>query len=193
MNPILAKLSPTITNMIRLDHTHVVATFHQYEADTPAGTKRAIVDSICVALEIHAQLEEEIFYPAMRAVPEGAAVLDKSVPEHDEMRRLISKLRGMEADAAGFDDTVMELMRGVIHHVADEETVLLPAAEKLLADQISELGARMTKRRFELVLPRTGEIAGNMIRATPVKNALMLVGLLAAGGYAMARSRGDRS
>ena len=193
MNPLLAKLSPTVTNMIRLDHTHVLAAFHQYEADTPPGSKRAIVDSICVALEIHAQLEEEIFYPAMRAVPEGAAILDKSVPEHDEMRKLISKLRGMEADAADFDATVMELMRGVIHHVADEETVLLPAAEKLLANQISELGAKMTKRRFELVLPRTGEIAGNMIRATPIKNALMLAGLVAAGGYAMMRSRDNRS
>ena len=193
MNPLLAKLSPTVTNMIRLDHTHVLATFHQYEADTPPATKRAIVDTICVALEIHAQLEEEIFYPAMRALPSGSTTLDKNQPEHDEMRRLISKLRGMEATDADFDRTVMELMRGVIHHVADEETVLLNDAERLIPEQLSELGAKMTKRRFELVLPRTGEIAGNMIRATPVKNALMLLGLVVAGGYAVKRSRDTRS
>ena len=193
MNPLLAKLSPTVTNMIRLDHTHVRATFHQYEADTPPATKRAIVDTICVALEIHAQLEEEIFYPAMRALPSGSTTLDKNQPEHDEMRRLISKLRGMEATDADFDRTVMELMRGVIHHVADEETVLLNDAERLIPEQLSELGAKMTKRRFELVLPRTGEIAGNMIRATPIKNALMLLGLVAAGGYAVKRSRDSRS
>ena len=193
MNPMLAKLSPTITNMIRLDHTHVFATFHQYEADTPAPTKRALVDTICVALEIHAQLEEEIFYPAMRALPEGSTRVDENISEHDQMKALISKLRGMEATDPDFDATVMTLMRDVIHHVADEETGLLHDAERLMPDQLSELGARMTKRRFELVLPRTGEIAGNMIRATPVKNALMLFGLLAAGGYAVKRSRDNRS
>ena len=193
MNPLLARLSPTVTSMIRLDHTHVLATFHQYEADTPPGTKRALVDTICTALEIHAQLEEEIFYPAMRALPSGSTTIDKNEPEHDEMRRLVAKLRGMEATDADFDRTVMELMRGVIHHVADEETVLLHDAERLIPDQLSELGAKMTKRRFELVLPRTGEIAGNMIRATPVKNALMLLGLVVAGGYAVKRSRDTRS
>ena len=193
MNPLFAKLSPTITNMIRTDHTHVLATFHQYEADTPPGSKRALVDSICVALEIHAQLEEEIFYPVMRTLPSGSTTIDKNEPEHDEMRRLIAKLRGMEATHADFDRTVMELMRGVIHHVAEEETVLLHDAERLIPDRLSELGAQMTKRRFELVLPRSGEIANNMMRATPIKNTLMLLGLVAAGGYAVKRSRDARS
>ena len=193
MNPMLVKLSPTITNMIRADHTHVLATFHQYEADTPPGSKRALVDSICVALEIHAQLEEEIFYPVMRTLPRGSTAIDKNEPEHDEMRRLISRLRGMEATDADFDRTLMELMRGVIHHVAEEETVLLHDAERLIPDRLSELGAQMTKRRFELVLPRSGEIANNMMRATPIKNALMLLGLVAAGGYAVKRSRDSRS
>ena len=98
MNPLLAKLSPTITNMIRLDHTHVMATFHQFEADTPAPVKRALVNTVCLALEIHAQLEEEIFYPAMRALPGEAGDVARSIPEHDEMKRLIATLRGMEAD-----------------------------------------------------------------------------------------------
>jgi hypothetical protein len=48
---------PTVTNMIRVDHTHVLATFHQYEIDTSPGTKRALVNTICAGLEIHAQLE----------------------------------------------------------------------------------------------------------------------------------------
>ena len=107
MNPLLVKLSPTITNMIRTDHTHVLATFHQYEADTPAGSKRALVDSICVALEIHAQLEEEIFYPVMRTLPTGSTTIHKNEPEHDDMRRLIAKLRGLEATDADFDRTLM--------------------------------------------------------------------------------------
>ena len=128
MNPLLKNLSPTATNMIRMDHTHVLATFHQFEADTRPQIKKALVNTVSVALEIHAQLEEEIFYPAVRRVVTDPVVIDKSVPEHDEMRRLIARLREMAPGDADYDRTFMELMRDVMHHVADEETVLLPAA-----------------------------------------------------------------
>jgi hypothetical protein len=62
------KLVPTATNMIRMDHTHVMSTFHQYEIDASPRSRQALVNVICLALEIHAQLEEEIFYPALRAM-----------------------------------------------------------------------------------------------------------------------------
>jgi hypothetical protein len=80
MHKALKTFVPTVTNMIRADHTHVLATFHQYEIDTSPGTKRALVNTICLGLEIHAQLEEEIFYPAMRGVAGDAGVVGKSVP-----------------------------------------------------------------------------------------------------------------
>jgi len=170
---------PTVTNMIRADHTHVLATFHQYEVDTAPGTKRALVNTICLALEIHAQLEEEIFYPAMRELSGDAGVIAKSVPEHDEMRRLVARLRGMEPDDAGYDRAVMELMRDVLHHVADEETILLPDAERALKGRLEELGSAMTRRRFELVAPKSLEIAWNTVRALPASNVLMGAGALA--------------
>src|SRR5688500_8793411 len=59
MNSLLSRLSPSITNMIRMDHAHVLTTFHQYEADSSPRVKKGLVDNVCVALEIHAQLEEE--------------------------------------------------------------------------------------------------------------------------------------
>jgi hemerythrin superfamily protein len=170
---------PTVTNMIRVDHTHVLATFHQYEIDTSPGTKRALVNTICAGLEIHAQLEEEIFYPAMRDVGGDAGVVGKSVPEHDEMRRLIARLRETEPEDPGYDATVMELMRDVLHHVADEETILLPDAERVLGDRLEELGSAMTKRRLELVAPRAVELAWNQARALPASNVLMGAGALA--------------
>lgn len=181
MNPILSALSPTATNMIRLDHTHVLATFHRYKADTAPGTKQALAETICLALEIHAQLEEEIFYPAVRALMPDNEAVRKSVPEHDEMKRLIAKLRQLKSPDLEFDETLLELMRDVIHHVADEETILLPAAERSLGDQLSELGAQMTKRRLELAAPRAGQIAGNMVRGMPGTTAVMLAAMLGTG------------
>lgn len=189
MNTFTSKLSPSITNMIRLDHTHVLASFHQYEIDTPPRTKQALVQTICLALEIHAQLEEEIFYPAMQAVSTDNAVLNKSVPEHDQLRQLITQLRAMQPEDADYDSTFMQLMRDVMHHVADEETVLLPEAERLLADRLHELGAQMTKRRLQLVAPHAGEIAMNTVRTMPASSMLMAAGALLAGSYLVTRSR----
>ena len=188
MNPLMSKLSPTATNMIRMDHTHVLATFHQYETDTSPQTKQALVASACLALEIHAQLEEEIFYPALRAVAGDNAVLEKSPSEHAEMRRLIGELRGMAPSDPAYDRTFMQLMRDVIHHVADEETVLLPEAERLLADKLGELGAEMTKRRLQLAAPRAGEFALNTVRTMPASTMLMTAGAVIAGTYLLRRA-----
>lgn len=164
MSSLLSQLSPSITNLIRLDHTHVLSAFHQYDIGASARRKKGLVDNVCLAIEIHAQLEEEIFYPALRVVSDSEA-LRKSTPEHDEMRGLISRLRNMPVGDAIYDETFFSLMRHVMHHVADEETQLLPAAERLLADQLSDLGAQMTKRRLELAAPRTPELASSLARS----------------------------
>lgn len=181
-------LSPTITNMIRMDHTAVLETFHQYEIDTNPQTKKALVNTACLALEIHAQLEEEIFYPAMRVVATDSSVVDKSVPEHNEMRRLIALLRSMDASNPSFDETFMDLMRIVMHHVADEETILLPQAERMLAHRLSELGAEMTKRRLQLTAPHAGELAVNTMRGFPASSMLMAAGAVIAGTYLAKRA-----
>lgn len=192
MNPALNKLSPTITNMIRMDHTHVLLTFHQYEIGISPKKKQALVTNACLALEIHAQLEEEIFYPAMRLLTGETAALEKSVPEHDEMRRLIDKLRGMKPTDSTYDQTFMELMRDVLHHVADEETVILPEAERRLGRQLDELGARMTKRRLQLMAPHAGELASSTLRSFPTSAMMVAAGALMAGTFLVKQSTSRR-
>jgi len=190
MTNIVSRLFPTATNMIRLDHTHVLSTFHQYKAGAPPRVKKGLVNTICTALEIHAQLEEEIFYPEMRKVCEDDERITKALEEHSEMRRLIGLLRAMEPEARDYDETLSALMRDVMHHVADEETILLPTAEKLLPDRLGELGAQMTKRRLQLAGPRTGEIALDMGRAASGNTAAIAMVGLAAAGLLLARRSG---
>ena len=189
MTRFLSQLLPSATNMIRLDHTHVLSTFHQYKAGAPARVKKGLVNTLCTALEVHAQLEEEIFYPAVREVTQNELIA-RSVEEHEEMRRLISLLRRMEPEARDYDDTVTQLMRDVMHHVADEETLVIPEAERLLADDLRQLGLRMTKRRLQLVGPRSGEIALNMGRAASGNTAAIAMVGLAAVGLLVARRSG---
>ena len=181
MNAPFFGLSQTVTNMIRVDHTHVLSTFHQYKAVAAPRVKKGLVLTICTALEIHAQLEEEIFYPAMREVDEGEKLLGDSEAEHQEMERLIVLLRQMEPEARDYDKTFYSLMGNVLHHVADEETVVLPAAERVLGERLGELGAHMAKRRVQLVAPRSGEIALNMGRAVSGNKAALSMAALAAG------------
>lgn len=177
------KLSPSITNMIRMDHTSVLETFHQYEMNSAPQTKKALVGTICIALEIHAQLEEEIFYPAMSHLAADTPIVGKSVPEHNEMRRLIAQLRAMEATDPTYDQTFLQLMKDVMHHVADEETTLLPDAERLIPDRLGELGMQMTKRRLQLMAPRAGEMAMNTARTFPTSSMLVAAGAVLAGTY----------
>jgi hemerythrin superfamily protein len=193
----VTRLTPSITTMIRMDHTHVFALFHRYKADTPDGRKRALLTNACLALEVHAQLEEEIFYPALRRVIGDDEILAKSGPEHGEMRELIRQLRDQLAAAdrvaVTVDDTFLTLMRAVIHHVADEETQLLPRAERLLKDELGDLGMKMTRRRVELLKPHMGEIAVSTARSFPAAAAagavVAALGAAALGATLLSRRR----
>lgn len=198
MNSTLDRITPGITAMIRVDHSHVLALLRRYKPDVSAARRRAIAKNACLALEIHAQLEEEIFYPALRPFMSDDPVMLKSGPEHDEMRRLIGELKARMSDGAAddpsFDELFLELMRVVMHHVADEETRLLPAAERLIADRLVPLGAEMTRRRMELMKPHAAEIATTTARSFPAGAVLLAAGALAVGAALMPRARkaGDR-
>ena len=198
MNAATDRIAPSITTMIRMDHSYVMSLFHRYKADTPPGRKRALVTNAGLAIQVHAQLEEEIFYPALRTVIAGHEVLEKSEPEHEQMRSLIADLRQLTSDNRSLgdacDDKFMELMRLVMHHVADEETRLLPVAERQLKDQLGTLGMQMTRRRIELMKPHAAEFTASTVRSFPVGAAtgaaLVTAGAVAIG--AMLFSRGKR-
>lgn len=177
----LSKLSPSITDMIRFDHSHVMVTFHQYTGTTRPSVKKALAETICDAVEIHATLEEEIFYPVMRGLAGGEPVIQKSPAEHEEIKRLIANLRATDASDFRHDGLMHELMRNIMHHVADEETVLLPEAERMLSkDRLDELGAQMTRRRLELLSPKAGKVARNTLVGFSGSTTAIVVGLASA-------------
>jgi hemerythrin superfamily protein len=181
MSAVLDRLTPDITRMIRLDHTHVLAAFRRFRSRMPATRKRALVENACLGIEVHAQLEEEIFYPALRRIAAAGEILERSAPEHDEMRQLIRSLRGMEPFDVAYDETFKKLIRVVLHHVADEETVLLPLAEELMPEELGHLGRLMTQRRIELLKPRAAEAAATTLRTFPIGAAAAAAGVLAFG------------
>ena len=193
MSSALDSLTPDITSMIRLDHSHVLAACRRFRSRLSETRKRALVENACLGLEVHAQLEEEIFYPAMREIGAAGELLDKSVPEHEQMRGLIQGLRGMDPFDAAYDETFRKLIRLVLHHVADEETVLLPLAEELLPDELAHLGRLMMRRRIELLRPRAAQAAATTIRTFPLGAAAAAAGVLAAGWLVVRSLTGSRA
>lgn len=174
------------TGQIRTDHMHVLTLSHRYKHDSNPRTKEGIVRNVCAALEIHAQLEEEIFYPALKAAGiDPAAAVDT---EHSEIHQLINQLKAMSPSDANYDQTFMELIRQVMHHVADEETLLLTEAERRMGDRLGEVGRAMTRRRMELVKPRAGELASSFAQASLNKPMLLTGGAMLAGAFLVGRA-----
>jgi hypothetical protein len=185
VNALMRKIGPGATDMIRADHTRVLGAFHRYKTDSSPAKKQAIATMVCAMLLVHARMEDDIFYPAMRAA--GSTLLEELEPEHEEMRSLIATLKGMQPTEAQFDLTFMELMRAVIHHVADEETMLLTHAESVLGPRLGELGVQMARRRAELVAEHAAALAGPKARAMPGGALALAAGALLAGLWLVRR------
>lgn len=116
---------------------------------TPDG-RAALARKICSELTVHAQIEEELFYPALREVIDVPELLDEAQDEHQRVKELVAQIEGLsEADAA-MDDLVSQLARAVENHVKEERDLLFPKARAAGELDLDELGARMKERQQEL-------------------------------------------
>jgi hypothetical protein len=134
--------------IIKEDHRAVKELFDQFEAAETAAEKRKIIDQAVGELKIHATIEEEIFYPAVRAEV-GGKIMNEADTEHHVARILIAEL-----DEAGNGDDHREarftvLAESVRHHIKEEEGQMLPSARRADLD-FDELGSRMLERKQEL-------------------------------------------
>jgi hemerythrin-like domain-containing protein len=153
------------TEMLREDHERVRSLFKEYEAagEEAYETKKRIVQQIAMELDVHAKLEEEIFYQAFRAAQEEQPkkVVRESFEEHKIVKTLLGELAGMRPQDAQYDAKVTVLMEGVEHHADEEERELFPAAEDIFGDEgLERLGAEMEDRKEELMRELEGAAPG---------------------------------
>jgi hemerythrin superfamily protein len=118
---------PDITTIIENDHREVERLFDSYRTG-PTAERQDIVNRIRVTLAQHAAAEEILVYPTVRRTAEdGDGLADHSIDEHQEIKRLLSELDDLSADDPAQSATIAELERTVGEHVAEEESVVLPA------------------------------------------------------------------
>ena len=136
--------------LLKADHEAVSHLFAEYEKTRSAANKKALVAEICTALGVHAQIEEEIFYPAVKAALKDKLLVPEATVEHAGVKDLIAQLEGVEPDGEMYDAKVKVLSEYVKHHVKEEQGEMFPKAKASSLDMV-ELGARMAARKDELL------------------------------------------
>lgn len=141
------------TTLLRADHKLVSMLFDEYEATQSTAKKKRLVAEICTELSVHAQVEEEIFYPAFKQAVKDKTLVPEATVEHASLKALIAQIEGVEPDGEMFDAKVKVLSEFVKHHVKEEQDEMFPKAKDSDMD-LQELGAQIASRKAELVAER---------------------------------------
>jgi hemerythrin superfamily protein len=138
--------------LLKTDHRKVKNLFARYESAGNFPTKQLIAEQVFTELELHAQLEEHVFYPAYEAMTgkHGTQLVADSRLAHEHVRELMIELQGIDLDEAEFEVKFHELMGIVREHVAEEENAMFPEAEQMLADQLEDLMDHMVALKQQL-------------------------------------------
>ena len=141
------------TALLRADHQLVSKLFAEYEATQAVSKKRQIVDKICTELSVHAQVEEEIFYPAFKVALKDKELVPEANVEHATLKDLIAQVEGVEPKGEMFDAKIKVLSEYVKHHVKEEQNEMFVKAKASKLDLI-ELGAQISSRKQEILAER---------------------------------------
>ena len=137
------------------DHKEVKNAFKDFEAlgDRAFVAKKKLADDICLALIIHATVEEEIFYPAVRKQIKGSGdMLDEANVEHASAKELMTQILAMSSEDDLFDAKVKVLAEQNDHHVCEEEEGMFVKARTSEMDLMA-LGKEISALKEALAKP----------------------------------------
>ena len=141
-------------DLLDADHIAVKKLFSAYrklcDSDAPADDRRELAAQICRDLTVHAQIEEEIFYPEVREAIDGEALLDEAEVEHATAKDLISQISEMSPDDDLYDARVTVLGEYIDHHVKEEREEIFVKARKSRLDLVA-MADELSQRKIELL------------------------------------------
>ncbi|HEX8144896.1 MAG TPA: hemerythrin domain-containing protein [Pyrinomonadaceae bacterium] len=138
--------------LLKQDHEKVSGIFEKLEPTTERGvkTREELFAQLKLELDIHARIEEEIFYPAIKDAQETHEITLEAYEEHNVVKQLLAELEELPVDDETWGAKLKVLKENVEHHVEEEETEMFSSAREVLSsDQIEELGARMEAAKQE--------------------------------------------
>ena len=138
--------------LLKADHRTVEELFEKFEKATGDGRKQSIAEEICLDLSVHAQIEEEIFYPACEGKVDED-LLKESYVEHDGAKVLIAEIMAGGPDDEFYDAKVKVLSEEIKHHVEEEEKRMegLFAQARKAGLDMDTLGQELAARKQQLI------------------------------------------
>jgi hemerythrin superfamily protein len=131
--------------LLTADHKKVKQLFKDFDKlkeDADAADKEALVEEICSELTLHAEVEEELFYPAVRAAIDADDMMNEAEVEHASAKDLIGQLQAMDSSDPMYDAKVTVLGEYINHHVEEEEGEMFPKVKKAKLD-LEAMGEEM--------------------------------------------------
>lgn len=136
--------------LIKADHKKVKALFSEFEKTEEMEEKIRIAHEAIKELKIHAIIEEDIFYPAVRQEIGDEELMNEAEEEHRVAKTLIKELEKADSSDEHFEAKFTVLAENVRHHIKEEETEMLPETKDLELD-LNELGKQMADRKEQLL------------------------------------------
>lgn len=168
-----ARRSKDALAFLKQDHRTVEALFKQFEDATDGRTRSSLMRRIAQALTVHAQIEEEILYPAARQELEDHDLLNEAQVEHDSAKKLIAEIEQMRPSEQLYKAKVTVLKEYVKHHVKEEERELFPLLKKCDLD-LEAMGEELANRHQELM--KGSSAARSRARRTGAETGMQLRG-----------------
>lgn len=148
------KRVPDAVDLLVDDHLAAAACFEKYEkladAEAPAEERERLARTVCRMLTVHAQIEEEIFYPAAREAGIDSDLLDEADVEHQSAKDLIAQIEGASPDDDKYDAKVTVLGEYIEHHVVEEQSEMFAKCRRSGMDLVA-LRERLEARKAELM------------------------------------------
>lgn len=136
--------------LLKEDHAAVKELFDKFEDARGSASKAKIVAKAIAELKVHAAVEEELFYPALRQKMEDEeGIMEEADEEHHVAKVLIAELEKMTGDEEHWEAKFKVLAESVRHHIKEEEGEMFKEARKTPID-FEALGAQMAELKKRL-------------------------------------------
>ena len=159
------RTEPDACSLLDADHRNVKKMFKEYEtltqskAASAARKKRELAMQICMELSVHAQIEEEIFYPALRGALKETDLLDEAEVEHASAKDLIAQIQEAAKVDDKFDAKVTVLGEFIDHHVKEERNEIFVKARAARGLDLVAMREELASRKEALMAELMGATA----------------------------------
>jgi iron-sulfur cluster repair protein YtfE (RIC family) len=139
---------PDAIELLTTDHREVEQLFGQIESLPEGAQQDEVVEQITRELSMHAAIEEQVLYPAMRrSLPDGDAKVDEAIEEHQQVKEALAEIERLGSSPQR-NQPLQKLMADVRHHVDEEETELFPQLRAAVGDEeLRSMGGMLAKAK----------------------------------------------